>query len=202
MALSAADLPGIFDAIKSLRRLIESENFAGELEPARWDLARKLHPSDAGRMVAVSTDIEECELGPIIREALRDLWYFVINPFGTYKALRHKRIALDLLERIEAALKPGKPDWACTAAGFHFGSEIKLLSGVNLRLLEAFVNADGMRLTKEQIIAAAGNEYVAREPKAYVSDLNRVLRDRLRLVDNPVRRISKGVYQFFPPATV
>jgi hypothetical protein len=101
----------------------------------------------------------------------------------------------------EQTLPKRRADWTCTAAGFYFGGEIRPFSGVNLRLLEAFAKAEGMKLTKQQIIAAAGNEYVAREAKAYVSDLNRKLRDLLRLVDNPVKRVSTGIYQFFPPAS-
>jgi hypothetical protein len=200
MALSAADLHGIVEAIRTLRQLIQSKDFAGDIDPTRWDLARKLHPSGAGRMVEASADIEECDLGSSIRDSLRELWDFVTNPFGTSQAMRYKRKALDFLDRIEAALKPGKPDWTCTAAGFYIGGEIRPLSGVNLRLLEAFVHAEGMQLTKQQVITAAGNEYVAREAQAYVSDLNRKLRDLLALVDNPVRRVAQGIYRFYPPA--
>jgi hypothetical protein len=196
MALSAADLHGIVEAIRTLREFIESD---GELQPVRYDLAHKLHPSDSGRMVEVSADIEECELGPSVREALRELWEFVISSFGMTRAMRHKRMALDFLERIEAVLRPGQPDWICTAAGFYFRGNLKPLNQGPLRLLEAFLRVEGHCLTSTEILRASTEFGTERRAEAYIYDLNEKLRGILELSESPIQRIRVGYYQFIPP---
>jgi hypothetical protein len=93
-----------------------------------------------------------------------------------------------------------RTDWTVTIAGFWFGGALHPLGGVNLKLLAAFLEAPGMRLSNAQIVQACTDpESVVREAKAYVCDLNRKLCGLLHLSAKRIRRTGKGIYQFALP---